>query len=741
MLESVSKLWRMILLVLILCISVQPFDALAAPYPDQFIKNIDTSDGPMGLEVSWDGKAVYVACYWDNTVDLIWVEMEVVLIIWDLISPDTPIYPRPEDVAVMPEHSPDKVYASFSNTRWDTEALAELKLESGNTIVEAFMTGDYNLKRTNQLAACNFIGGEDSEPLIFGTDTMNDKVLEFTTDGNLKTVFDTGDGPTGVACCERLSTSRAYLFTANALDDTVTLIDWSPTDLNFGALPVGDSPQNIAMDHLCNKTYVSNRWDGTISVIDNESRQVVNSVDLGEVDLRGLTVTPDDDYLMVTAGGSEGKVIVLALEDLRIVKVIPVGSRPVDIVVTPDGERAYVSNYDDDNVTLLMKEQEKVRLIAGVQGEGSGLFTAEGYTSCKTWCAAAVPKGELVTMTFTPDPGSVFLGWSGDGCPGVGECKRAFYDEEAEIYAHVGLADASYHTLNLSKQGEGQGKIVSEPVGVDCGEDCDQLFVENSKVVLTPIPEAGSAFDGWSEGAGEAGLTGRGWSVSDCPGNGGCEVSMDQDHAIIATFNPDADGDGISDSVENTGPNDGDANNDGVKDFEQSNVASFKDVHGAWGTLVTDENTHLQNAATSTGHGAENSPSSFDFPSGFFSFSIAGLDEGASVKATLTLDSPDDELTTYYKYGATPDNDQDHWYEFMYNGSTGAEMEAVDGKNTIVLNLIDGARGDDDLEANGVIKDIGGPGAAASGGSSGLIGGGSSGSSGYSGCFVDSIMK
>ncbi len=50
-------------------------------------------------------------------------------------------------------------------------------------------------------------------------------------------------------------------------------------------------------------------------------------------------------------------------------------------------------------------------------------------------------------------------------------------------------------------------------------------------------------------------------------------------------------------------------------------------------------------------------------------------------------------------------NPTDHWYEFLYDGTTGAEILA----DKIVLHFVDGERGDSDLTANGVIADPGAP--------------------------------
>jgi hypothetical protein len=62
-------------------------------------------------------------------------------------------------------------------------------------------------------------------------------------------------------------------------------------------------------------------------------------------------------------------------------------------------------------------------------------------------------------------------------------------------------------------------------------------------------------------------------------------------------------------------------------------------------------------------------------------------------------------MEEYWKYGATPGNPADHWYEFTPDGMTGATLAT--GK--VTLQLTDGLRGDDDLTTNGTILDPGGP--------------------------------
>jgi hypothetical protein len=61
--------------------------------------------------------------------------------------------------------------------------------------------------------------------------------------------------------------------------------------------------------------------------------------------------------------------------------------------------------------------------------------------------------------------------------------------------------------------------------------------------------------------------------------------------------------------------------------------------------------------------------------------------------------------TGFAKYGMEPGRAAPHWYTFETDGTTGASI--VD--NLITLRFVDGGRGDDDLSANGVIADAGGP--------------------------------
>jgi len=172
----------------------------------------------------------------------------------------------------------------------------------------------------------------------------------------------------------------------------------------------------------------------------------------------------------------------------------------------------------------------------------------------------------------------------------------------------------------------------------------------------------------------------------------------------------DSDNDGIPDCVEEDAPNGGDGNDDGTYDSHQSNVVSLTIYDGqSYLTLELSGITSMGACETFENPSPTDTPADVDFQYDFLSFIINGVAVGGTTTVILYL--PDGaEPYTYYKYGKTPDNPTPHWYEFLYDGETGAEING----DVITLYFVDGKRGDDDLAINGIISDIGGPGFTAS---------------------------
>ncbi len=149
-------------------------------------------------------------------------------------------------------------------------------------------------------------------------------------------------------------------------------------------------------------------------------------------------------------------------------------------------------------------------------GAGSVESSPEGI-ECGSTCVHEFEEGEFVTLTATPDPGSVFVGWSGEGCAGAGQCSLSIFQDAAVTAEFLELK-----TLTVSLTGSGAGSVYSSPGGIECGAICSYEYEEGAQVTLTAYPESGSVFKGWS-GAG-------------CSGTDPCTVTLSAARSVSAEF-------------------------------------------------------------------------------------------------------------------------------------------------------------------------------------------------------------
>jgi bacillopeptidase F len=91
------------------------------------------------------------------------------------------------------------------------------------------------------------------------------------------------------------------------------------------------------------------------------------------------------------------------------------------------------------------------------------------------------------------------------------------------------------YNLGVTTAGTGAGRVISDPLGIDCGTDCSQLFGKGAVVTLQAVPEGDSGFGGWS---------GCNWSSGRT-----CQVTMGRDKIVTGTF--------IAPSLTLTSPNGG----------------------------------------------------------------------------------------------------------------------------------------------------------------------------------------
>jgi uncharacterized repeat protein (TIGR02543 family) len=165
------------------------------------------------------------------------------------------------------------------------------------------------------------------------------------------------------------------------------------------------------------------------------------------------------------------------------------------------------------------------RFTLTVTKSGAGGGTISSTTPgivCGTDCTEDYVTGTVVTLRAIADTGSVFGGWSGAGCTGIGDCIVTM-DAAKSVTAAFTLGQFSLTVVRLSEAG-GAGTITSSPAGIACGADCFESYTFQTIVALTAAPAAGSIFTGWT---------------GDCAASGTnptCTVTVDSNKTALASF-------------------------------------------------------------------------------------------------------------------------------------------------------------------------------------------------------------
>jgi len=150
------------------------------------------------------------------------------------------------------------------------------------------------------------------------------------------------------------------------------------------------------------------------------------------------------------------------------------------------------------------------------KGAGGGQVVI-GSQMCTSACDLGFAPGTMVTLAAAPAVGSRFDGW-GNACSGSAGCTLTLA-ADATVEATFNQKDAKV-TLNAGTTGPGTVQLA--PAGTGCGPGCASLDA-GTHVTLTPVPQSGFSFIGWTGGPCDA-------------AQAACELTLTNDVSVGATF-------------------------------------------------------------------------------------------------------------------------------------------------------------------------------------------------------------
>jgi uncharacterized repeat protein (TIGR02543 family) len=195
--------------------------------------------------------------------------------------------------------------------------------------------------------------------------------------------------------------------------------------------------------------------------------------------------------------------------------------------VDPDGVTTVLfDQFDCDQATgsdaWAMGEDFTPGLTVTLSGDASGTVTSSpAGINCGSNCSESYASGTGVILTAKPAASATFAGWGG-ACSGTSETCALTMNGNKSVTAT--FTPGPPHSLTVSPpDGTGTGTITGP--GIDCPVDCMQSYPSGSPpITLNAIKGVGSDFTGWG---------------GDCASFGTqetCDLPMDSDHTVTATF-------------------------------------------------------------------------------------------------------------------------------------------------------------------------------------------------------------
>lgn len=131
-------------------------------------------------------------------------------------------------------------------------------------------------------------------------------------------------------------------------------------------------------DDLTGRVFVTNEWEHTLTVLDGETHEIIETLDVGERP-RDMGFSPDGSELYVALGIPDLIAVVDPVE-LEVLRKIPGGEDPEAMSVHPETGHIYISNEITEEVKEIDPTGEGeilARLSTGIEPEGN-VVTPDG---------------------------------------------------------------------------------------------------------------------------------------------------------------------------------------------------------------------------------------------------------------------------------------------------------------------------------------------------------------------------
>jgi gliding motility-associated-like protein len=209
-----------------------------------------------------------------------------------------------------------------------------------------------------------------------------------TVTHNITATIDVGESPLGVV----MSSDGSKIYVANQGSNFISVIN-ANTGATIGQIPLNQGASSLAATFDGSQLYVS--AGASVSVINTASNQVIKTIGVG-LNPVSMAVSPDDKKVYVVNEDSRSVSVIDNQTKTVIATVdLPGGQSPFSISLSPDGTKAYAVNQNGVISVINTANNSVTNSITTV----TGAFSYGNFVSAGPGCS-----NSPVTFTITVKP-------------------------------------------------------------------------------------------------------------------------------------------------------------------------------------------------------------------------------------------------------------------------------------------------------------------------------------------------
>jgi len=299
----------------------------------------------------------------------------------------------------------------------------------------------------------------------------------------------------------------------------------------------------IAADPAGRRIYAAG--DGLVGVLHAHTMQLLDTLELpaygsAQGNPQGIAVSPDGRWLLISEATTGGRVSLVDITDgysIADTLVMPTGSTPRAVAISPDNRRAYIAIsgsvneiqvYDlvagarlpsipaGDSPASLAITQDAKRIY--VSDMANNRVHAHDIDSAVTRIFDLGPGVVPRALALTPDGAQVLVANDSNSvyvidvasaavisvAVGGASSSIAISRDGRRAYATLSQQNrlveiGNQRSLRISKQGGGLGTVRTSPAAINCGTQCSATFAAGTQVQLQyTLASDKFRFDGWA---------------------------------------------------------------------------------------------------------------------------------------------------------------------------------------------------------------------------------------------------